>query len=274
MPFHGPKMAPSFRTQQTVRAVSRIQRIVRGHRKLVAIRAEPERRAQRARPLDLALGVDRRHGLTDLVLTRRREPLAARCPIEADGIEPVTPQLHADGALGVPPEEVAQPSVGDPAPGRHAAFSLLELITVLWIVEEVGEIGEQVQAVVQQESGRTQRRGAVRTLILGGEALAVRLPAITGVNEAETRNEPFSDGAFRHLVGRRPIGPIAHPGQRESVAIVAAAVAQDAVDLAVVVRPYPGSVVAVHLESAQQVSAADARRGGTEQASPSIISPH
>ena len=185
VPFHGPKMAPNFGTHQAVRAIAGIQRVVRGHRELVAVGAKAKRRAKRSRPLDLALRIDRRHRLADFVLARRRQPLAVFRAIETDRVEPITPHLHADGALGVPLEEMTQPPVRDSAAGGDAALGLLELIAVLRVIEEVGEIREQVQAVVQQEAGRTQRRGTIRMLILGGEALAVRLPAVTRIDETE-----------------------------------------------------------------------------------------
>ena len=228
---------------------------------------------KRSRPFDFALGVDRRHGLADLVLARGREPLPSRRPIEADGIEPITPHLHADGALGVSLEDMTQPPVGDSPARGHAALGLLELIAVLRVVEEIGEVRKQVQAVVQQEAGCPQRRGALRLLILGGEALAVRLPSIAGIEKTETRDEALGDGAFRDLVGRIPVRPIAHASQREPVAIVAAAVPQDAIDLAVIVRTHPRAVVVVDLECAKQIPATNVRRGCSEQAAPPVVPP-
>ena len=50
--------------------------------------------------------------------------------VQADGIEPVAPQLHADGALGVPFEEVPEAAVGDAAAGGDAPLGLLELVAV------------------------------------------------------------------------------------------------------------------------------------------------
>ena len=77
--------------------------------------------------------------------------------IQPHRVEPITPQLNADGALGVPLEEVAQTSVRDPAAGSDPALGLLELVAVVRVVEEVGEVRKQVQAVVQEEAGRAQR---------------------------------------------------------------------------------------------------------------------
>jgi hypothetical protein len=70
--------------------------------------------------------------------------------IETNGIEPILSQLNADGALGVMLEEVTEPSIRDPPAGCSSALCLLELIAVVLIVEEIGEVRKQVDAVVQQ----------------------------------------------------------------------------------------------------------------------------
>ena len=98
--------------------------------------------------------------------------------------------LHADGALGVPLEEMAETPVGEPAAGRDAPLGLLELVAVLRVVEEVGEVREQVQAVAQQEARGAQRRWAVRALKFRREALTVRLPAVARIDEAEPWDQP------------------------------------------------------------------------------------
>src|SRR4051812_21661991 len=165
-----------------------------------------------------------------------------------------------------------QPPIRDSASAGDTALGLFELIAMLWVIEEVGEIREQVQAVVQQKAGCAHRRGPGRVLIVRVKALAVRLPAIASIDETEPGNQTFGDGAFRHLIRRFPVGPIADASQREPVTIVTTAVPQNTVDLAVIVRPYARSVVVVHFERAKQIAAAYARRGGTEEASPSVIS--
>jgi hypothetical protein len=51
-------------------------------------------------------------------------------------------------------EACLKTAVRNPAAGSHPAFRPLELVAVVWVVEEVGEIRKQVQAVVKQKAGR------------------------------------------------------------------------------------------------------------------------
>jgi hypothetical protein len=74
--------------------------------------------------------------------------------IETNGIEPILSQLNADGALGVMLEEVTEPSIRDAPAGCGSALCLLELIAVVRIVEEIGEVRKQGDAVVQQIASR------------------------------------------------------------------------------------------------------------------------
>jgi hypothetical protein len=60
--------------------------------------------------------------------------------IEADGIQPVSPDLQTDGAFRMPIEEPAQSPVGDAPSGCRATLGLLELVAILGVVEEVREI--------------------------------------------------------------------------------------------------------------------------------------
>ena len=96
---------------------------------------------------------------------------------------------------------MAEAPVRDSSAGGNPPLGLLELIAVLRIVQEVGEVGEQIQAVAKHETGRAERRGAVRALKIGGEALAVRLAAVAGIDQAEPGNKAAVDRAFGHLIG-------------------------------------------------------------------------
>ena len=92
--------------------------------------------------------IDAQHRLADLVPPRRRQALSGGGSIQADRIEPVMPHLYADGALCVALEKVSQSPGGDATAGGEPPLGLLELIAVVRIVEEVGEVREEIQAVV------------------------------------------------------------------------------------------------------------------------------
>ncbi len=170
----------------------------------------------------------------------------------------------------MPLEEVPQPPVREPATCRHPPFGLLELVPVVRVVQKVREIREELEAVAEEESRGANRRGASRALNLGRKTLAVRPAAVSRIDEPETGRQPARNRARRHLVGGVPVCPVPHAGQDESVAIVAAAEAQHAVDLAVPIGSDPRSVVLVQLDGAEQTAVAHARRCSTEHPAPSV----
>ena len=199
-------------------------------------------------------------------------PLPAGGPIQADGIEPVAPQLDADGALRVTFEEMAEPPVGHATAGSDPTLGLLELIAVVRIVEEVGEVGEQVQAVVKHEAGGSKRRRAVRALELGGELWRLALPPSVGSSSPNRGDHAAVDRTLRHLVGRVPVRPeYPMPVSENPLRLSPRLYRTTPLSFLVVVRPHPRSVVVIHLERAEQVAAADARRRRAEHASPSVV---
>jgi len=101
--------------------------------------------------------VDANHRLANLVFACRGKALPRRGVIEAHRAQPVPPQLHADGALGVSLEEVPQASIRHATTGREPSLGLLELIAVLGVVEKVGEVREQIQTAAEEKPSRTNR---------------------------------------------------------------------------------------------------------------------
>ena len=167
---------------------------------VIDVVAQAEGRAERARPLHLALRVDAHHGLPDLVLARRGEPPLRGRVIEADGGEPVASDLHAHGALGMAIEEVAEPAVRDRPPATKRSLGLLELVAVLRVVEEVGEVREERQLVPHHvrrgPRGDVGAAGALRSAVPGSGVRA--WPPVGWIDGAETRDQARVDGAIGH----------------------------------------------------------------------------
>src|SRR3569623_1353255 len=91
-----------------------------------------------------------------------------------------------------------------------------------------------------------------------GEALAVGVAAIGGIEGAKARDEALVDGALRYLVGGVPAAVVGHGRDRIAVAVITLAVAQHAVEFAVVVRVIVRPVVVEGLDGVQQRTGADA----------------
>ena len=116
---------------------------------------------------------------------------------------------------------------------RHSPLGLLELIAMVRVIKEIGEVREQVQAVVQQKPGCADGRWANSDRWqFRRDALAGHLSAIGTVEESKKRDDVHSViDRLWYLVSRVPLGPVAHARHRESVSIVAAAVPKHAVHL-------------------------------------------
>ena len=66
--------------------------------------------------------------------------MACLCVVQRDGIEPVATHLDTDGAFRVSLEEVAEPTIRQAPSCRRPSLRLFELITMLLVIEEVGEV--------------------------------------------------------------------------------------------------------------------------------------
>ena len=196
-----PEHGPELRSHEIVRPVTRVQWIVRDDGKLVRVRAQPHGCSQRSRPLDLGVREDAGHRLIDLVFASRREPLPRHGAVQGHWIEPVTPQLHADRALGMTLEEVTQPPKGEAATHRRPPFRLLELIAVLGVVEKVREVRKEIQAVVEREARRAdgprprRSRVPVTTTSALSDAACRRMAASSALDDV-----PGPRGRHRDLV--------------------------------------------------------------------------
>jgi hypothetical protein len=242
-----------------VGGLPRVEDVARPHVEAVVVAAQADGRPQHAAPLDLGLPEDPEGGLVEGIVANRLETLACHGAVQADIAHRVVPGLAADGVLDVPSEEARHPPVRHAPTGRHAAVRLLDLVAVDRVLEEVGEVREEIEPVAEHEAGHPRRRAARGPLRVGGKAVAVGLAPVRVVDVSESSDEPLVDRPLRHLVGRVPVGPVAHAREREAVPRVAEAVAQDAVDLPQVVGHLPRAVVLHQFEPGQQVSAAHLR---------------
>eukprot|EP01035_Chromulina_nebulosa_P009029 gene9028-12205_t len=88
------------------------------------------------------------------------EARALRGVIQSEFADDIIPHLCADGGLTRPARPCAAPRARERATKNGALVALVELITVDRVVEEVGEIGEQIQPRADRigvEMGRAVR---------------------------------------------------------------------------------------------------------------------
>ena len=149
-----------------------------------------------------------------------------------------------------------QSAMGQLGAGRPASLELLELIAVFRIVEEVGEVVEELHSVANDIGGETGRVVRPRALPVERAAVAKGLAPVGLLDEPEPADQPAVDGALRNLVGRVPVVPVSQKRQRDAVAGVSLRVSDDAVVLVFVVRAHPRTVVPLPLERGEQIAGA------------------
>ena len=152
--------------------------------------------------------------------------------------------------------------------GDETMIGLLHLVAVHRIVEEVGEVREQIEVVADAVRGDAGRRVAVAAAVLpvGGPAVTIRVAAVGRIDRTEPADQAGADRAIGDLVGGIPLAVIAHRRQREAVDLIALAVAQHAVDLLVVIGMDPRTVVVRHFERGDHVAVSHLRRRGKHRA--------
>ncbi len=149
----------------------------------------------------------------------------------------------------------------------------MELIAVHGIVEEVREVGKEIEVVADAVRDDFGRGIAMGLLPFDRSAVAVGIPAVGGVDGAEASNQTVRDGPLRDLVGRVPGRAIAHAGDRPPVERIALRESQDAVHFLVPIGHGPRSVIVFHLEGGQQVAGAQSRRRCDQGAPEALVSP-
>ena len=130
--------------------------------------------------------------------------------IEADVADVVVPELHADRILRRPVHPPADAAVGESRAAHEAVIGLLELIAVLGVVEEIGEVREQVEVVLEAVGAERGAGVPIAALPLERGAVARRLAAIGRVDQAESADATVGHRARRDLIGRVPPPAITH----------------------------------------------------------------
>ena len=200
-------------------------------------------------------------GFDDVILARRRHPLARFCVVQTvEGV--IVLQLQADGGVRLHLIRMRMPGVAGVDAAGDAPVRLAELVAIDRVVEKIGEVRIQLELVADQVSARFRGGVAAGPAPHAGEAVAAGGAAIGSIDGVEARQRTGVDRALRHLVGGVPLAAVGHRRHRKPVVGVALAVAQHAIELLVVVGMSEGAVVVQHFERVQQVATRDLGRGG------------
>src|SRR5262249_34676165 len=120
------------------------------------------------RPLHLVLEISAHARFDDMIRARRAEAIGALGVIEAVA-DIVAPDLQAEGIVRLHPKELAKPGLAGLETKGDAFVDLLELIAPLRVIEEVGEVREQIEIVVETVEQDARGAGRVAPPPVGNE---------------------------------------------------------------------------------------------------------
>ncbi len=228
--------------------------------------ARAEHGARPVGPVRVVLRPEPERILVDVVLAHDRERLALFRERERHRVDAVVAARETDGVLELDRVPAALPALREVEPADLAPVRLLELVAVDRVVQEVGEVRPQVEAVVDEIRVGGGRAGRIGARPLARERVARRPPAVGRVERPEPADQAGLQGAERHLVGGRPLAAVAHRRDRPSVREVAHRIGGHPVQLPVVLRHLPRPVVVEELARDEQVARPELRRRGGERA--------
>src|SRR5262245_13226643 len=148
----------------------------------------------------------------------------------------VVATLHADAGLRLKAAKAPIEGVARIEAAEGAPIELRELVAIDGVVEKISEIVEELQVGSDHVGADLALTVLARLRPVARQAEAARGAAIGRIERPETVDDTLVNRSLRHLVGGIPAVGIGHAGERESVGRGTLAVAQDAIDLADIVR--------------------------------------
>jgi hypothetical protein len=147
--------------------VARVARVAGPYVEPIPIPAEARARPQPRRPLHFVLREDAKRRLVHRVFANRGEPAPSGGVIEANLTDAIASQVRAEDELRRPTSQRSQTPMRHAAAADPSTVGLLELIAVDGIVEEIGEIREQVQLVSNEVGVGARHRAGAALLPVG-----------------------------------------------------------------------------------------------------------
>ena len=218
----------------------------------VGICAHPQHGAEFVRPLCAIFDVNAHTRFIDVIGPRGGQPLTRDAAVQLV-VDAVVLELHTDGVFRRAAHPTHGPGVARVDTKGGAFVRLCELVAVHGVVQKIGEVREQRQLVPEHiRIDLAACTAGVRAPPRTREAVAAGLAAVGGVNRIKATHAAVVHGALRYLIGCAPLRVIGHQAHIEAITLAALAVAQHAIELAVIVLQGEGAIISKHLQRIQQ----------------------
>ncbi len=140
----------------------------------------------------------------------------------------------------------------------------LPKLVAVGLVYVIAEVGEQVQAILDQIGLNLAGRSAGPPMPFARQTITRGLAATGGVQRSEAAARQASNGGDRQLVAGGPMGVVGLQGQAATVRRIARRILQDPVGAPIVGRCPERAVVVQVFAGVQQMAGTERRRSGDE----------
>ena len=247
-----------------------VGRVVAVHPEGEAVHARAHHGAEGVAPGHLVFHIQPQAALGNVVGAGGGHHLPRHGVVEAVS-DVVVLELRAHGGFGIAPQQRDQPAVAGVQGGGGAPVGLGKLVAVDGVVQEVGEVGKQVQPAAHHGGVDLRGFGAAGAPPAAREAVAAGLPAVGGVDGIEPAQGAAGHGALRNLVGGAPLGVKRHQRGAPAIGLGALAVAQHAVAFLVAVAQRERAVVVEQFQRVQHPAGAQRGRIGQQGAGKAVL---
>ena len=153
--------------------------------------------------------------------------------------------------------------------GHPAAVLLLKLVTLVGVDQVVGEIGEQIEIVIEPV-GHDLRFGICASMMpFALQAITMAMAAVGRIECAEEAlivteiagRRGSDQSRIGELIARVPAGSSVTAGRdAETLVVAALAVGHESVEFVVVVRMHPWAAIVIGFSAVQQIARAELAR--------------
>ena len=178
----------------------------------------------------------------------------------------VVADLQADGMIHRSPERGGGPRLGHFPPGDDPSIRLLELIAIVGIIEEKGEVRKQAQAVIRHIGIGLGESNVALVGPLPVQAIACGASTIGRIDRAQAGNQALIDGPLRDLIRRVPGVRVGGKAERKVRGPTPERILEEAVKFLDVLVVIPGAIIKIRLKGIEQRAWANLRGVGDEDA--------
>ena len=209
--------------------------------------------------------------VADAVAAHSGHALARGRPVQADVADLVEACREAGDDRRIAAEQRDASPVVEVGAVVATVVELLELVAIDRVVEKVGEVRKQLQAIVDRVEPAAHLRIAIARPERKRQHVAVRVAAAGRIDETVAVDPTVGDRTFGNLIAAGPAVVVGAEGQADPAVRRFAQPAQQPARGALVHRQLPGAVVDAVVDAGDQGAGGSAQAAGNQAAAFAVL---